>query len=117
MAPADDQEMASPWASVMVIIVLLKLACTWATPEVMSFFSRRRTRVLSLALLYSRMCKLTQAESNARAALSGLPTFSCRRSVWPALYACAHWYGSSDRAQAIRGDDASPGSSRGPSNA
>jgi hypothetical protein len=29
----------------------LKLACTWATPEVMFFFSRRRTRVLSLAML------------------------------------------------------------------
>jgi hypothetical protein len=30
--PADDQLIALPWASVMVIMVLLKLAFTWATP-------------------------------------------------------------------------------------
>jgi hypothetical protein len=29
---------------------LLKDAFTWATPEVMFFFSRRRTRLLSLAI-------------------------------------------------------------------
>src|SRR5690606_5811672 len=32
MEPADDQEMVLPWASVMVIIVLLNVAFTWATP-------------------------------------------------------------------------------------
>src|SRR4051794_14866388 len=35
--------MVLPCASVMVIMVLLKDAFTWATPEVMFFFSRRRT--------------------------------------------------------------------------
>src|SRR4249919_1379963 len=33
--PALDHAMALPWASVMVIMVLLKLAFTCATPEVM----------------------------------------------------------------------------------
>jgi hypothetical protein len=38
----------------MVITVLLKLAFTWATPDVMFFFSRRRTRAwvgLAMSLL------------------------------------------------------------------
>src|SRR3954452_16530932 len=42
--PALDQEMVFPWASVMVIMVLLKLAFTCATPEVMFLRSRRLTR-------------------------------------------------------------------------
>jgi hypothetical protein len=42
--PALDQAIALPWASVMVIIVLLKLAFTCATPEVMFLRSRRRRR-------------------------------------------------------------------------
>ena len=37
--------MALPWASVMVIMVLLNVALTCATPDVMFFRSRRRTRV------------------------------------------------------------------------
>ena len=48
---ADDQEIVFPCASVMVIIVLLKLACTCATPDVMFFFSRRRTRAFSLTMI------------------------------------------------------------------
>src|SRR5581483_11780382 len=51
MVPADDQAMVLPWASVMVIMVLLKLAFTCATPEAMFFRSRRRTRVASLPIL------------------------------------------------------------------
>src|SRR5262245_60962699 len=43
-APAEDQAMVLPWSSVMVIIVLLKLAFTCATPELMFFRSRRFTR-------------------------------------------------------------------------
>ena len=31
--PADDHEIALPWASVIVIMVLLKLAFTCATPD------------------------------------------------------------------------------------
>src|SRR6478609_398997 len=37
--PEDDQAMALPWASVIVTIVLLKLASTCATPEEMFFRS------------------------------------------------------------------------------
>ncbi len=44
MLPAEDQEMALPCTSVMVIVVLLKVARTCATPEVMFFFSRLRKR-------------------------------------------------------------------------
>src|SRR6266545_3208626 len=51
MVPADDQAMVFPCASVIVIIVLLKLAFTCATPEAMFLRSRRRTRVASLPIL------------------------------------------------------------------
>ena len=51
MAPADDQAIVLPWASVMVIIVLLKVEFTCATPDVMFLRSRRRTRVASLAMI------------------------------------------------------------------
>jgi hypothetical protein len=46
----DDQAMALPCASVMVIIVLLKLELTCATPVEMFLRSRRRTRPASLAI-------------------------------------------------------------------
>ena len=49
-APADDQEIVFPWASAMVIIVLLKLAFMCATPEMIFFRSRRRILVVSLAI-------------------------------------------------------------------
>src|SRR5262245_44389354 len=42
MVPAEDQAMVLPWASVMVIIVLLKVALTWAMPELIFLRSRRR---------------------------------------------------------------------------
>src|SRR5215469_2974882 len=51
MVPADDQAMVFPCASVMVIMVLLKLAFTCATPEAVFLRSRRRTRVASLPIL------------------------------------------------------------------
>src|SRR6516164_5576889 len=51
MVPADDQAMVFPCASVMVIIVLLKVAFTCATPEAMFLRSRRRTRAGSLPIL------------------------------------------------------------------
>src|SRR5215475_10347425 len=50
MVPADDQAMVLPWASVMVIIVLLNDAFTCATPDAMFLRSRRRTRVASLPI-------------------------------------------------------------------
>src|SRR5258706_13875487 len=51
MVPADDQAMVFPWASVMVIIVLLKVAFTCATREAIFLRPRRRTRVASLPIL------------------------------------------------------------------
>ena len=33
IVPAEDQEIVLPWASVMVIIVLLNVEFTWATPD------------------------------------------------------------------------------------
>src|SRR5271168_1302403 len=51
MVPAEDQEIVLPWASVIVIIVLLNDAFTWATPEAMFLRSRRRTRVASLPII------------------------------------------------------------------
>src|ERR1700761_2203013 len=42
--PADDQLMALPWVSVMVTMVLLKVAATCATPTTMFFFSFLRAR-------------------------------------------------------------------------
>ncbi len=42
--------MVLPWTSVMVILVLLKVALTCAMPEVMFFFSRRRMRACGLAM-------------------------------------------------------------------
>src|SRR5581483_8245125 len=118
MAPADDQEIAFPCASVMVIIVLLKLACTWATPDVMFFFSRRRTRAFSLTMLYSRIVRSLKRRGRTavklRPAPLRMPTSSYRRSAWPGLCACAHWYGFSGRGPAARGGDVIRDSSRGP---
>src|SRR5262249_24201327 len=42
--PDDDQAIALPWASVIVIIVLLKVALTCAVPDVMFLRSRRLRR-------------------------------------------------------------------------
>src|SRR5262245_29586940 len=50
-APADDQAIVLPCASVTVIIVLLNVELTWATPDEMFLRSRRRTRVASLAMV------------------------------------------------------------------
>src|SRR6185503_11453483 len=51
MVPDDDQAMVLPWASVMVIMVLLNEAFTCATPDAMFFRSRRRTRAVAVASL------------------------------------------------------------------
>src|ERR1700688_1187606 len=51
MVPADDQAIVLPCTSVIVIIVLLNVAFTCATPEAMFLRSRRRTRVASLPIL------------------------------------------------------------------
>src|SRR6202140_1399522 len=51
IVPADDHAIVLPCASVMVIMVLLKVAFTCATPDAMFLRSRRRTRVASLPIL------------------------------------------------------------------
>src|SRR5262245_6107433 len=51
-APADDQAIELPCASVMVIIVLLNDELTCATPDEMFLRSRRRTRTASLAIYF-----------------------------------------------------------------
>src|SRR5437868_6005733 len=51
IVPADDQAIVFPCASVMVIMVLLKVALTCATPEAMFLRSRRRTRAGSFPIL------------------------------------------------------------------
>src|SRR5580704_3881262 len=88
MVPALDQEMVLPWASVMVIMVLLNEAFTCATPEVMFLRSRFLTRAGSLAI--------------------GAPlTSSCRRSAWPDLCGCGRWCGCAGRGPAgLCGDEA-----------
>src|SRR4029077_15267121 len=53
MVPADDQAIVLPCASVMVIIVLLNVAFTCATPDAMFLRSRLRTRLASLPILDS----------------------------------------------------------------
>src|SRR5271163_1940516 len=53
IVPAEDQEMVLPCASVMVIIVLLNVELTWATPDTMFLRSLRRTRFASLAMGWS----------------------------------------------------------------
>ena len=52
--PADDHAIALPCASVMVIIVLLNVAATWATPEVM--FLRSFLRVREAAAGFAMNC-------------------------------------------------------------
>jgi hypothetical protein len=47
ITPEDDQEMVFPCTSVMVTMVLLKEAFTWATPLVMFLRSLRLTRATS----------------------------------------------------------------------
>src|SRR6201988_308374 len=53
MVPADDHAIVLPCASVMVIMVLLKVAFTCATPDAMFLRSRLRTRGASLPILDS----------------------------------------------------------------
>jgi hypothetical protein len=68
MLPDDDQAMVLPCASVMVIIVLLKLALTCATPEVMFLRSRRRgfaRLVCSFAILSGLRDQVMRSDAGA----------------------------------------------------
>src|SRR5580704_13683422 len=110
MVPADDQEIVLPWASVIVIIVLLKVELTCATPDAMFLRSRRRTRVASFAILQFLQtrpscqalsgpssilggdCLAGYLAANAMSKTSLEFTSSCRRSAWPCLCEFARWY-------------------------
>src|SRR3954452_10732975 len=74
--PADDHEMVLPCASVIVIIVLLNEAFTWATPDTMFLRSRRRTRCASLAMSFRSFWR-------ARDARRWGWRWSGRRERWP----------------------------------
>jgi hypothetical protein len=53
--PDEDHAIVLPWASVIVIIVLLNVAFTWAVPDVMFLRSRLRSRgaVAAVLAMYS----------------------------------------------------------------
>src|SRR5690242_15284166 len=75
MLPDDDQAIVLPWASVIVISVLLNVALTCATPDVMFLRSRRRKRGAAAAAL----------------AILVVLTSSCRRSAAPDPCGYGHW--------------------------
>src|SRR6202050_3587944 len=77
IVPADDQEILLHCASVMVIIVLLNVEFTWATPETMFLRSRRRTRVASLAI--------DQSLNSASGAKLEKTEIACRHFFLPAM--------------------------------
>src|SRR5690349_8349905 len=113
MVPAEDHAMVLPWASVIVIMVLLNVAFTCATPDAMFFFSRRRTRVASLPILIL----VVPVRSGSRQAFLTSVISSCRRWPWPAPYGCARSCACAAREQEDRGGGAARDSTRDPSTA
>src|SRR5258708_2263237 len=97
IVPADDQAIVLPCASVMVIIVLLNVAFTCATPDAMFLRSRLRTRVASLPILDS---------------FRGPAPI--RRSPYPVSDRSEIDIQCARRRPAGSGDAATPGSSQGP---
>ncbi len=80
--PADAQPIAFPWTSVIVIIVLLKVAWTCATAEVMFFLSRLLTRELvGFAILYPVYFKVLFLPAIGRAGPLRVRALVCVR--WP----------------------------------
>src|SRR5262249_12597711 len=115
--PADDQAMALPWASVMVIMVLLNDAFTCATPEAMFLRSRLRTRVASLPIHDPFAARLRRKRENVAVQFLLRLTWpsSCRRWLWPVPCGSGRWYACAVHARVSRGGAAAPGSSRDPS--
>ena len=64
--PAEDHEIALPWASVMVTMVLLKLALTCATPAEMFLRSRRLMRGVRVPFCSILLEILTKEVGRAR---------------------------------------------------
>src|SRR5215468_4964553 len=109
MVPADDQAIALPWASVIVIIVLLNDAFTWATPEAMFLRSRRRTRTASLPILNPFATRYSGSHL-----ISLQFTSSCLRSPWPDPCGFVRWCGCAGREPEGRADAANLDSNRDP---
>src|SRR5688572_4984414 len=109
IVPADDQEIVLPCASVIVMIVLLNDAFTWATPDAMFLRSRFLTRSPPPLELDD------EGEGDAAGVASRAMiylTASCRR--WPSRgpCACVRWYGCAGRGPAGPCGDAGRDSSR-----
>src|SRR5690606_18985883 len=88
-APADDQAMALPCASVMVIIVLLNVELTCATPDEMFLRSRRRMRAASFAMTAPSVDLYTAVIPAATPAGRQVRTPARRRRTQPALFLLA----------------------------
>src|SRR5262249_21725716 len=94
MVPADDQAIVLPWASVMVIIVLLKLAFTCATPELMFLRSLRRILVrpccsLAMDQVVPGFERLNFVEGRTKQ--TAITPSSCLQSAWPDPCASGRW--------------------------
>src|SRR5208337_4256936 len=106
--PDDDHAMVLPWASVIVIIVLLKVAFTCAVPELMFLRSRRRNRGAAAAVLAIYLFPPLEFQvANS--------TSSYRRSGEPAPFASAHSYACAALGPEAPSGGAARGSSRDPS--
>src|SRR5882724_603001 len=109
MVPDEDQAMALPWASVMVIMVLLNEAFTCATPEAIFLRSRRRTRPVAMASLPIQNPFKPAVEAADQFGPSVKPwLFSCRQWPWPAPCGCGRWCGCAGRGPAAPCGDADP---------
>src|SRR5581483_1298959 len=126
MVPADDHAMVLPWASVIVIMVLLNEALTCATPEEMFLRSRRRGLARPVCCCCSLAIQLQlqdEVDGSGAGSAPGCLGFgvrqrlrqssSCRRSAAPCPCGCVRWCGCADPAPAARGDDAGRDSSPG----
>src|SRR4051794_4888241 len=100
----------------MVTMVLLKLAFTCATPEVMFLRSLRLTRAPSalanfVPLLRYQRCRSSSSYIGpARRCLASPVTSSCRRSAWPDPCGYAHWCACAGHEPADHGGGAGHGS-------
>src|SRR5688572_21222326 len=98
----------------MVIIVLLKLAFTCATPEAMFLRSRRRTRADSLPILgpFAAPTALARAFTDPVTRLR--LTSSCPQLPWPDPCGFGRWCGCAVREPGVRAGAATHDNSRDP---
>src|SRR3954452_5726471 len=88
--PALDQAIALPCASVIVIMVLLKLAFTWATPAVMFLRSLLRTRCGAWAIrMFLQSQKLLR--TGGRSAYFFLPAIGLALPFRVRALVCVRW--------------------------